>query len=132
MPVVDQLIQLMQATLDLVLRGLASVLRFTRVIWEWTATQIFSIPWNQLDDLPLWKIIVLIVTGFAAGRLLYFAGWTLVEAGEKALTHFLGFFAAFIRTILPILFAGALAAGGAWIINNVHFNFDHFNEAHWR
>jgi hypothetical protein len=131
MEVVEQLIQLLQAALGLVLRGLETGLRLIPVIWEWTVTQIVSIPWNRLDNLPLWKIVVLCVTGGAAGWLVYFAGRTLVEAGEKVLTHFVGFVAAFIRTILPILLAGILAAGGAWIINNVNFNLDRYNHASW-
>ncbi len=131
MRVVDQLILLLQAALDLVQRGLAAIIQFTRVIWEWTVTQILAVPWNQLDDLPLWKIIVLILSAIAAGRQLYFAALILIEAGDKALTHFLGFLSAIIKTILPILFAGALAAGGAWVINNVNFDMDHFNQR-WR
>jgi hypothetical protein len=132
MQVVDGLIQLLQSALDLLVRGVTAIIRFIPVLWEWTISQVLAIPWNRLDDLPLWKILILVLTGAAVGWLLYSAGRILVEAGEKALTQFFGLLSAFIKTILPILFAGALAAGGAWIINNVHFNFDHYNQTRWR
>ncbi len=127
MQLTDQLIQFLQQALEVLQQGIAAVFRFVRVLWQWSVEQVMAIPWDQLDNLPLWKVVVLVLTGAGVGWLLYSAARILLDAGEKALVHFIGFLAAFIRTLIPILLAGGLAAGGAWIVNNVHLNNVHFN-----
>ena len=52
--------------------------------------------------------------------LLYRAGRELLEAGEKALAALATLLAVFVRTLPPILLAGAAASAGAWVINHVN------------
>jgi hypothetical protein len=51
--------------------------------------------------------------------LLYLAGKELLGAGEKLLSAFVAVLTVFVKTLPYILIAGAVAAGGAWIINHV-------------
>jgi hypothetical protein len=61
------------------------------------------------------------VTGAAVVYFLYRAGRQLLEAGEKALSAFVTLLTVFVRTLPPILLAGAAAAAGAWVVNHVNF-----------
>ncbi len=114
MPFLNQLLRFLQ-------EGLSAIFRFVQTIWQWTVSQIASVPWNELSNLPVWKIVVLVAVGCAVAYFIYRAGVELLEAGEKALSAFATLLTVFIRTLPPILLAGVAAAGGAWIINHVNF-----------
>ena len=114
MQFLNQLLQLLQ-------QGLAAIFRFIALVWEWTIRQVSAIPWQRLDSLPFYKVILLVITGLVVIYLLYRAGRELLEAGEKLLTAFVTLLSVFVRTLPFILLAGVVAAGGAWIINHVNY-----------
>ena len=113
MQFINQLLQLLQ-------QGLAMVFRFIAQIWQWTITQISAVPWNRLDQLSLLKVILIALIAAAVVYLLYRAGKELLEAGEKLLSAFVTLLTVFVRTLPYILIAGAVAAGGAWVLNHVN------------
>ncbi len=113
MQIVNQLLQFLK-------QAISAVVAFIQMIWQWSVTQILAVPWHQLGGLPWWKAAILAVTGAVVVYLLYRAGRELLEAGEKALSAFVPLLTVFIRTLPPILLAGAAAAAGAWVVNHVN------------
>jgi hypothetical protein len=114
MQLVNQILQFLQ-------QGLAAVFRFIEIVWRWSVTQIAAVPWNRLSELPWYKVVILAICAGAVAFLIYRAARELFEAGEKALTAFVTLLTVFIRTLPPILLAGAAAAIGAWAVNHVNF-----------
>lgn len=112
MQFIAQLLQFLQ-------QGIATIFRFVQAIWAWSVKQIMDVPWDRLGDLPFWKVLLLISVGGAVVYFLYRAGRELLEAGEKALSAFVVLLTVFVKTLPPILFAGAAAALGAWVVNHV-------------
>jgi len=114
MQFLNQLLQFLQ-------QGLAAIFRFIHTVWTWSVSQIQAVPWNELSNLPFWKVILLGLIGAAVVYLLYRAIRELLEAGEKALSAFATLLTVFVKTLPPVLLAGVAAAVGAWIINHVTF-----------
>jgi len=114
MQFVDQLI-------DFLRDGIAAIFRFVELIWTWSIEQIRAIPWNNLGEIPVLKQVLLVIVAGAVIYLLYKAARELFEAGQNALAAFATLLGAIVRTLAPILFAGLIAAGGAWVINNLNF-----------
>ena len=113
--------QILNQLLQVLKQSLSAIFTFIQTIWQWSVTQILAVPWHQLNILPWWKVAVLAVTGAAVVYFLYRAGRQLLEAGEKALSAFVTLLTVFVRTLPPILLAGAAAAAGAWVVNHVNF-----------
>jgi len=110
----DQLLSFLQ-------QGIAAIFRFVGLIWNWTiaqVTQVMQVPWASL---PLWKQIALIVLGLAVVVVLFRAAKEFWVAGEKILAAFVTLLAVLVRTLPLILLAGAIAAGGLWVINRINF-----------
>ena len=114
MQFLDQLLQFLR-------QGIAAIFSFVEAIWRWSVQQILAVPWDTLGQLPLWKVLLLIVTAGAVIYLLYRAIRELLEAGEKALAAFATLLTVLVKTLPPALLAGLAAAAGAWIVNNVNF-----------
>jgi hypothetical protein len=113
MQIINQLLQFLK-------QAISAIFNFIQTIWQWSVTQILAVPWQQLGNLPWWKVVILAVTGVVVVYLLYRAARELLEAGEKALSAFVTLLTVFVRTLPPILLAGAAAAAGAWVINHVN------------
>jgi hypothetical protein len=62
-----------------------------------------------------------VICGAVVVFLVYRAARELLAAGEKALSAFVTLLTVFVRTLPPILLAGAAAAAGAWAVNHVNF-----------
>ncbi len=114
MQFLNQLLQFLQ-------QGLAAIFRFVQAIWTWSISQILSVPWDRLSDLPFWKVVLLVLIGAVVIYFLYRAVRELLEAGEKALSAFATLLTVFVKTLPPILLAGLAAAVGAWTINHINF-----------
>ena len=112
--------QILNQLLQFLKQAFSAIFNFIQTIWQWSVAQILAVPWHQLGSLPWWKVIILVVTGVVVFYLLYRAGRELLEAGEKALAALATLLAVFVRTLPPILLAGAAAAAGAWVINHVN------------
>jgi hypothetical protein len=114
MPFVDQLLQLLR-------QGLAAIFGFIDSIWGWASTQIQAVPWTEFGQLLLWQQVLLVITGAAVVYLLYRAIRELLDAGKKLLDAFVTLLSVLVNTLVPAALAGLVAAGGAWIVNNVAF-----------
>src|SRR5579884_2578617 len=113
MQFVNQLLQFLQ-------QGLSAVFKFVQLVWSWSVRQITEVPWDRLASMPLWKIVLLFIVAAAIVYLLYKALKELLEAGEKALAAFATLLTVFVKTLPPVLMAGATAAVGAWVINHIN------------
>ncbi|WP_088343205.1 MULTISPECIES: hypothetical protein [Rhodomicrobium] len=113
--------QFLDQLLNFLRSGLQFIFRFVESIWRWTIQQISSVPWSSLSELDLWKQLLLVIVAGAVIYLLYRAARELAEAGEKVLSAFAALLTVFVKTLPPILIAGLVAAGGAWVVNNVSF-----------
>jgi hypothetical protein len=113
MQIINQLLQFLK-------QAISAIFNFIQTIWQWSVTQILAVPWQRLGTLPWWKVVILAVTAVVVVYLLYRAGRELLDAGEKALAALATLLTVFVRTLPPILLAGAAAAAGAWVINHVN------------
>jgi hypothetical protein len=113
--------ELLNQLLQFLMDGISWIVRFVQLIWNWSVDQIQQVPWESLGALPLWKKIFMGVVGAGVIYLLYTAGKVLFEAGQKTLEALATLLGAFVKTLVPILLAGIIAAVGAYIINNVNF-----------
>ncbi|MGB0085263.1 MAG: hypothetical protein WBP94_07830 [Rhodomicrobiaceae bacterium] len=114
MQFIDQLLRFLR-------QGIAAIFSFVETIWRWAVQQILALPWNELGGLPLWKQLLLVLTGGTVLYLLYKAIRELLEAGEKALAAFATLLTVLVKTLPPALLAGLAAAAGAYVINNINF-----------
>ena len=113
MQFINQLLQFLQ-------QGLAAIFKFVQTVWGWSVRQIQEVPWDHLTSMPWYKVLLLLAVAAAIVYLLYKALKELLEAGEKALSAFATLLTVFVKTLPPVLMAGAAAAVGAWLINHVN------------
>ena len=114
MQFVDQLLQLLR-------QGLSAIFGFIDAIWSWALDQVGAVPWTQFGQLLLWQQVLLVLTGGAVIYLLYRAIRELLDAGKKLLDAFVTLLSVLVNTLVPAILAGLVAAGGAWVVNNVAF-----------
>jgi hypothetical protein len=114
MQFIDQLLQLLR-------QGLAAIFRFIDTIWQWAIDQVSAVPWSEFGQLQLWQQVLLVLTAGAVVYLLYRAIRELLDAGKKLLDAFVTLLSVLVNTLIPAILAGLIAAGGAWVVNNVAF-----------
>jgi chromate transport protein ChrA len=107
--------------LRFVQQGVGIALKYIRIIWMWSIAQIESLPWESLGQLENWKLGVMAVVAIIIIYLLYSSIRELLEAGQKTLFALVTLLTVVIKTLLPLIMAGLVAAGGAWVINNINF-----------
>ncbi|MBX2805885.1 MAG: hypothetical protein KTR19_07930 [Hyphomicrobiales bacterium] len=112
MQFVDQLLQLLR-------QGLAAIFRFIDTVWTWVADQVNAVPWLQFGELLLWQQVLLVITGIAVVYLVYRSIKELLDAAKKLFDAFVTLLSVLVSTLIPAILAGLIAAGGAWIVNNV-------------
>jgi len=108
----NQLLQFLQ-------QGIAAIIRFVQMIWQWTVGQITGltrIPWQEW---PLWKQVLLVLVIAGVVWALYKAAKELWEAGERMLTAFAALLSVLVRTLPNVALAGVIALGGVWVLNNL-------------
>ena len=113
-PVISQSVQYLQ-------QGIAAIFNFVQLIWTWSFGQMVAIFQSDWQSLPIWKIVVLVLVVGGIVYVLYKAAVQLWEAAEKILKAFIGLLSVLVSILPHILIAGLIAAGGAWIIQNVNF-----------
>lgn len=114
MPFLNQVLQFVQ-------QGVTTAAKFINLAWAWSFEQIAAVPWQNIGQLPLWKILLLVAVAGGIVYLLYKSLKELLEAGQKALSAIATLLSVLIHTILPLVLAGLVAAAGAYVVNNVHF-----------
>lgn len=112
MQLVDQLLQLLR-------QGLAVIIRYIDQIWSWAILQVESVPWTEFGQLLLWQQVLLVLTGGAVIYLFYTAIKELLDAGKRLFDAIATLFSVLISTLVPAILAGLVAAGGAWVVNNI-------------
>ncbi len=113
--------QFLNQLLQFVQQGVLAAAKFINMAWEWSFQQIAAVPWNNVGELPLWKILLLVAVAGGIVYLLYKSLRELLEAGQKALSAVATLLSVLIQTILPLVLAGAVAAAGAYVVNNINF-----------
>lgn len=111
--------QFVDQLLDLLRQGLAAIFSFIDAIWRWAAAQISGVPWSEFGLLMLWQQVLLVITAAAVIYLLYRAIRELLDAGKKVLDAFVTLLSVLVNTLVPAILAGLIAAGGAWVVNNI-------------
>jgi len=101
--------------------GIAAIFKFIQLIWTWSFGQIISVFQSDWQSLPIWKLIVLAVVVIAIVYVLYKAAFQLWDAAEKILKAFIGLLSVLVSMLPYILVAGAIAAAGGWVIQNLNF-----------
>lgn len=112
---------LLQQLMKFLRNGLTAIFDFVQLIWTWSVKEIAKVPWDRIDTLAWWQIVILVVAGCAILYLLYRVLFELIDAGQKALGAIVTLLSVVAKTLPPVLLAGLTAAGAAWVLNNVHF-----------
>lgn len=113
--------QFLKQLLQYIQQGVAAAGKFIDMAWNWAFKQFEAVPWDNMGELPLWKILLLVAVAGGIIYLLYKSLRELLEAGQKALSAIATLLTVLINTILPLVLAGLVAAGGAYVVNNIHF-----------
>lgn len=112
---------LVNSIIDLLQKGVAAIFNFLEIVWKWSFGQIFSVFSSDIQALPIWKIVVLIVALAAIAYILYQAAQVL-WAGVVALYHaFVELLGKFITVLPYIVLAGGIAFATGYVIRNVSF-----------
>lgn len=113
--------QFLDQLLGFLRHGIDEIFKFTKMIWAWAIMQFNGVLDRGLDSIELWKKLFLVVVAGVMIYLLYSSIRALLEAGQKALSAIATLLGVVIQTLLPVLLAGIVAAGGAYVVNNVNF-----------
>ena len=101
-------------------QGISAIVHVVQMIWTCSVGQIstlLAVPWQQW---PLWKQILLVLVLMAVIWVLYRAAIELFAAGERILLAFARLLIVLVRTLPSIVFAGLIALGGLWLMNNLN------------
>ena len=111
-PVVDQIIGFLQ-------QGIAAIFRFFELIWTWSFGEMLKIFRSDWQNLPPVKLIILAMIVIALAYVLYRAIFQLFAAAQSILKAFVELLMVLVSILPYILAAGAIAAGGSYIIQHV-------------
>lgn len=95
------------------------IFRVIALIWTWSVDQIARLPWHDLGVLPTWKLLLMIAVGIVVAALIVWTLYALFSVGAHLIAAFVTLFGALVRTLPAIAAAGLVAAGAAYVINNV-------------
>lgn len=88
-------------------------------IWNWSFGQIVRMFGLNFATLPIWKQVLFVLVIAALVYFLYKVFKDLVEAVTKVLGAIVGLIGALVSMLPQIVYAGLVAFGGAWLINNI-------------
>ena len=97
------------------------VFRIFGTVWDWSFGQVVN-AFNLLkhtENLPIWKMVVIAVVAVALVTLIWLIFTEVWAAVRMLLNAVVAIFAAVVANIWPVFIAGAVAFGGAWVVNNV-------------
>lgn len=109
----NQLGQLLQQVIT-------ALLSFFQLVWSWSFGQIVAIFQSDWQNLPVWKIVILVIVVLAIVYVLYKAAVQLWGAAEAILKAFVALLGVLVSILPYVVIAGAIAAGGGWVIQNVN------------
>ena len=111
-PVINQIIDFLQ-------QGIAAIFRFFDLVWTWSFGEMVKIFNSDWQNLPPVKLIILAMVVIAIVYVLYRALFELWGAAESILKAFVQLLMVLVSILPYILVAGAIAAGGSYIIQHV-------------
>ncbi|MBU1211743.1 MAG: hypothetical protein KJ587_10780 [Alphaproteobacteria bacterium] len=100
---------------------ITALVKFFQLVWTWSFGQIVSVFQSDWQSLPVWKIVVLVAVCAAIVYVLYRVVMQLWGAAEAILKAFIALLGVLVSILPYIVIAGAIAAGGGWVIQNVNF-----------
>lgn len=101
--------------------GIAITLKFLQMVWTWSFGQIIDIFNSNWQALPVWKIVVLVLTIGIIAYYLYTAARQIWSATEDVFKAFVTLLSAFISVLPYIVISGLAAFGGGYVIQNINF-----------
>lgn len=113
--------QLLDQILGFLRHGIDEIFKITKMVWSWALLQFNGVLDKGFVSLDLWKKLFLVVVAGVLIYLLYSSIKALLEAGQKALGAIATLLSVLIQTLLPVLLAGIVAAGAAYVVNNIDF-----------
>jgi hypothetical protein len=115
----QQIHQLMQ----LVLQGIAWVLRTIEVLWTWSWTQImamFNMSWNNL---PAWKMVIGVLAVAILAGILFVMARRGLEAFGKIAAAFWTMVLTMVAIVSFVVVAGLTSRGFQWVVATVPDRF---------
>ena len=101
--------------------GIAITLKFLQMVWTWSFGQIIDIFNSNWQALPVWKIVVLVLTIGIIAYYLYTAARQIWSATEDVFKAFVTLLSAFVSVLPYIVISGLAAFGGGYVIQNINF-----------
>lgn len=109
--------QFFDQVLDLLKQGLSAIFRIVEMVWIWSSDQILQMQQAPWQSWPAWKQVALVIVAIAVVLVLLKTAQEFWKAGEGMLAAIATLFLVVVRTVPLLLLAGAIAAGGLWLIN---------------
>ena len=113
--------QIINSIVQFLQMGIAAIFKFFLLVWTWSFGQIIAIFNSNWQALPAWKILILAAVVLAIIYVLYKAVIQLWVAAAQIFTAFIALLNVLVVVLPFILIAGVIAAGGAWVIQNINF-----------
>ena len=101
--------------------GIEAILKFLQLVWTWSFGQIVDILQSNWQQLPVWKIVLLVIVLIGVAYCLYVAARQIWGAAESVFRAFVALLSAFVTVLPYIVLSGLIAFGGAYVIQNVNF-----------
>lgn len=101
--------------------GIAITLKFLQMVWTWSFGQIIDIFNSNWQALPIWKIVILVLTIGIIAYYLYTAARQIWSATEDVFKAFVTLLSAFVSVLPYIVISGLAAFGGGYAIQHINF-----------
>ncbi|GJM01525.1 MAG: hypothetical protein DHS20C08_00260 [Rhodomicrobium sp.] len=102
-------------------QGIEAILKFLQLIWTWSFGQIVEILQSNWQQLPVWKIVILIAVLLGVAYCLYVSARQIWGAVESLFRAFVALLSAFVTVLPYIVLSGLIAFAGAYVIQSINF-----------
>ena len=109
--------------MQLVLQGIAWVLKTIEVLWTWSWTQImitFSMPWTNL---PAWKMVIGVIAIAILAGILFIMARRGLEAFGKIAAAFWTMVLTMVAIVSFVVVAGITSRGFQWVVATIPDRF---------
>lgn len=107
--------------IGLIQQGIEMIVQLLELAWSWSFGQIVSILRSDIQALPIWKIVVLVIAVIIIAYLLYRVAREIWNSVRSLLKSFIDLLVAFIGVLPYLVGAGAVAFAASWVINTLNF-----------
>ncbi len=111
----------MQQVANQLVSILRQVLQVFIWIWDWSGGQVIKAfeLLSRFDSLPIWKRVLMVVVAISLAYLIFLIATDIWAALRRIFEAIFSLIRTLFDNILYVAFAGVLAFGGAWAINNL-------------